>query len=123
VLLRETHDDPREIQARYEAHRTKRNEQQKAKLLNPMFEGLVLDTILQRLLDPLIEPGFVDPRHSITVWARPTGKVKDIAAMIQQRLLAASPSEYHNQFQIRMGCKGTEPHAFSSDEMKMTMNS
>lgn len=96
VLLRETYDDPKEIQARYENHRIKRIEQQKEKLLDAAFEGLALDTILQRLLDPLIEPGFVDPRHSITVWARPAKKVKELAVMIQERLLSVAPSKRNN---------------------------
>jgi hypothetical protein len=52
-----------QLQARYAIHRTTRNGQQKAKLLSSEFSGLILDPILQRLADPAIEPGFIDPRN------------------------------------------------------------
>lgn len=81
------------MQARYSAHRTGRRKQQNAILLSPNFqdEGLNVDSILQRLEDPTLEPGFVDPRHSLVFWARPSPGVKDLIIQIQQRLKAISP--------------------------------
>lgn len=41
-----------------------------------------------------MEPGFVDERNCLTVWARPPIHVIELAAQIQARLQQASPSEY-----------------------------
>lgn len=79
------------IQDRYNAHRTKRNAQQKEKLTAPDFQGVLLDTILQRLEDPSIEPGFTDERHCLVLWARPPQRLKELIHQVQQKLLAAAP--------------------------------
>ena len=73
-------------------HRTTRNDAQKAKLLSPNFTAFTLDTILQRLEDPSLEPGFVDPRNCLVLWARPPTPVKHLIAEVQGRLLGAAPS-------------------------------
>lgn len=80
-----------EIQERYSAHRTKRNAQQKEKLCDPAFQGVLLDTILQRLEDPTLEPGFKDERHCLVLWARPPLRLRNLIADIQQKLRAAAP--------------------------------
>ena len=81
------------MQARYTAHRTTRNSQQKAKMLDAGFSGPNIDPILLRLEDPTIEPGFVDPRHCLVFWGRPSQKIKALINRVQQELLAVAPSE------------------------------
>jgi vesicle-fusing ATPase len=51
------------IQEKYQLHRTTRNAQQKAKMLDKSFQGVNIDPILLRLEDPNVEPGFKDPRN------------------------------------------------------------
>ncbi len=81
-----------QIQALYESHRRKRNEEQREKLLDPAFEGVVLDPILQKIADPEIEPGYIDPRHCLVFWARPPAHIRTLIAQVQQKLLTAAPS-------------------------------
>lgn len=52
----------------------------------------MIDPILLRLEDQKIEPGFVDPRHCLVFWARPTEAVRSLIAQIQLKLLVAAPS-------------------------------
>lgn len=82
-----------QIQARYDAHRTKRNAQQREKLLAPDFPGVTVDEILAKLEDPTLEPGFKDWRHCLVFWARPPGSVRSLVGSIQQRLQEAAPSQ------------------------------
>jgi hypothetical protein len=82
-----------EIQARYETHRSNRGAQQKAKLTSPDFAGVTIDTILAKLEDQTIEPGFKDPRHCLVFWARPPPQVKAVIAEVQKRLKTVAPSE------------------------------
>lgn len=110
-LLEETNNDPvreatlnyhqhpltdtqKRLQERYTVHRTTRNAAQKSKLLAPTFNAFNLDVILQRLEDPTIEPGFVDPRHCLVFWARPPAHVKSLIAEVQRRIRVAAPSMY-----------------------------
>lgn len=72
-------------------HRKNRNAQQKAKLLSSDFEGLILDNILQRLEDPSLEPGYVDPRNCLCIWARPPLPIRNLVSEIQQKLLVLAP--------------------------------
>lgn len=81
-----------QLQTRYGTHRSTRNGQQKAKLLSPDFSGLILDPILQRLMDPSIEPGFVDPRNCLVFWARPPSHIRSLVDQVQQKLLSLAPS-------------------------------
>ena len=83
-----------QIQARYEAHRKARNDQQKAQLLSPGFTGMVLDPVLQKLLHPEQYPGYSDPRHNLVLWARPSSSLRDLIHIVQQKLLTAVPSLY-----------------------------
>ncbi len=81
------------LQSRYATHCMTRNIQQRAKLLSPEFSGLILDPILQRLMDPNIEPGFKDSRYCIVFWARPPTHIRSLVDKIQQQLLSLAPSE------------------------------
>lgn len=79
-------------------HRTTRNAQQKAKMLDQDFLGINIDPILLRLHNPSIEPGYVDPRHCLVFWARPPQHVKDLILRVQKELLTVAPSklQYHH---------------------------
>ncbi|KAL1310959.1 hypothetical protein AAFC00_001180 [Neodothiora populina] len=90
-LIETCHNDPKEIQSRYDTHRTARTEQQKKKLLSAEFEGVVIDQILKRLEDPL-EPDYKDPRHCLVFWARPPQEVKEVIAEVQRRLKTVAPN-------------------------------
>ncbi|KAF2764204.1 hypothetical protein EJ03DRAFT_282499 [Teratosphaeria nubilosa] len=79
------------IQERYEAHRTKRNSQQRHKLLASDFPGLIADEILAKLEDPTIEPEFEDWRHCLVFWARPPARVRSLIAEIQNKLKDVAP--------------------------------
>ncbi|KAF2421844.1 hypothetical protein EJ08DRAFT_682861 [Tothia fuscella] len=92
ALIIASENDPKKLQERYEAHRTARNIQQKAKLLDPGFSGVIVDPILYRLENPSVEPGYVDPRHCLVFWARPPQSVKALINDIQTQLLQAAPN-------------------------------
>lgn len=81
------------LQDRYEQHRTNRNEQQRHLLTSNGFQGFNVDQILRKLTAPELYPGYVDPRHCITLWARPPEHVKGIVAYIQKELQVVAPSE------------------------------
>ncbi|KAJ5051515.1 uncharacterized protein L3040_001291 [Drepanopeziza brunnea f. sp. 'multigermtubi'] len=91
ALLEACNNDPAQVQIRYATHRDTRNAQQKEKLLSPEFTGLILDPILQRLVDPSIQPGYVDPRNCIVFWARPPAHIRSLVGQIQQKLLSLAP--------------------------------
>ncbi|KAK5119246.1 hypothetical protein LTR85_007860 [Meristemomyces frigidus] len=93
-LIEACQEDPAQIQARYDTHRTNRNTQQREKLLAADFPGVTVDGILAKLEDPTIEPGFKDWRHCLVFWARPPEKIRSLIAEIQQRLLRVAPSEF-----------------------------
>lgn len=93
VPCRPTHGAPqKKIQAHYSAHREARNAAQREKFLSPSFAGVMVDTILQRLLDPTIEPGFVDTRNSLLFLTAPPQPVKALAKQIQAKLRDVVPS-------------------------------
>ncbi|KAK2625088.1 hypothetical protein QTJ16_005457 [Diplocarpon rosae] len=92
ALLEACDNDPALLQARYATHRTTRNAQQREKLLSPSFTGLILDPILQRLTDPSIEPGYVDPRNCLVFWARPPAHIRALVDQVQQKLLLSAPN-------------------------------
>jgi hypothetical protein len=83
----------KQLQDRYEAHRKTRNDQQKTKLLEPNFSGVIIDPILLRLEKATVEPSFTDPRNCLVFWARPPELVKQLVSKVQQKLLAAAPSK------------------------------
>ncbi|KAF2267411.1 hypothetical protein CC78DRAFT_490277 [Lojkania enalia] len=92
ALIAACNNDMYEIQTKYNTHRTTRNSQQKAKMLDENFPGVSIDPILLRLSNPTIEPGYVDPRHCLVFWARPTQKVKDLIHHVQQELCTITPN-------------------------------
>ncbi|KAF2649387.1 hypothetical protein K491DRAFT_200908 [Lophiostoma macrostomum CBS 122681] len=92
ALLSACNNDSTEIQNRYLTHRTTRNAQQKKKMLDESFDGVSIDPILLRLSDPTVEPGYVDPRHCLVFWARPTTSVKALISRVQQELLTVAPN-------------------------------
>ena len=87
-----------QIQEKYHLHRTTRNAQQKAKMLDKDFPGVNIDPILLRLCDSTVEPGFQDPRHCFVFWGRPTQKVKEMIHRVQQELLTVAPSKWTSEY-------------------------
>lgn len=61
-------------------------------MLDKDFPGVSIDPILLRLNDPTIEPGYVDPRHCLVFWGRPTQQIKDLIDRVQRELLTVAPS-------------------------------
>ncbi|OAL01382.1 AAA-domain-containing protein [Phaeosphaeriaceae sp. SRC1lsM3a] len=92
ALIAACEDDPTQLQSKYSLHRTTRNSQQKAKLLDESFTGVSVDPILSRLSGPSLEPGYVDPRHCLVFWGRPTQKVKDLIERVQRELQTVAPN-------------------------------
>ncbi|KAI0407620.1 RNA ligase/cyclic nucleotide phosphodiesterase [Xylaria palmicola] len=92
ALIEACHDDPVEIQALYDAHRSRRNAQQKEKFLDPSLKELIIDPYLLRLENPHIEPGFKDERYCMTFWGRPPIHVLELAGAIQKKLKDVVPS-------------------------------
>ena len=81
------------LQQKYEEHRQSRNLQQRAKLLSPDLKCLEPDPILQALLKQDTQSKFIDPRHNLVFWARPTGNLRSLINETQQRLLLEAPSQ------------------------------
>jgi vesicle-fusing ATPase len=92
-LISATKGDPAKLQTRYALHRTTRNEQQKANILGPDFDGWILDEHLVKLDGFQKDPSYVDPRHCLVFWARPPQKVRKLVQVIQQKLKDAAPGE------------------------------
>ena len=61
-------------------------------MLSKDFTGVSIDPTLLRLTNPTIEPGFVDPRHCLVFWARPTTSIKSLILTIQQKLSSVAPN-------------------------------
>jgi hypothetical protein len=79
------------LQERYQLHRTTRNGQQKAKILDETFAGWILDEHLVKLDGPQKQADYEDPRNCLVFWARPPAKVRNLIHIIQQKLLDAAP--------------------------------
>ncbi|OBR07737.1 hypothetical protein CH63R_09258 [Colletotrichum higginsianum IMI 349063] len=94
AFIKACNDNPAEIQALYQAHRTKRNEQQKQKFIAPDYKELVIDPFLLRLENPKMEPGFQDPRNCFVFWARPPDHIVRLAAYVQALLKKAAPNAW-----------------------------
>ncbi|KKZ66418.1 hypothetical protein EMCG_07846 [[Emmonsia] crescens] len=92
ALLAECANDPAQIQAHYSDHRSVRNSQQKAIILDSKFQGWSLDMTLAKLDGPARDPSFVDPRNCVALWARPPAPVRQLVEIIQTRLRDAAPS-------------------------------
>ncbi|KAG6041706.1 hypothetical protein E4U41_002789 [Claviceps citrina] len=91
AFIEACHDDAKEMQLLYAAHRTKRNAQQRDKFLARDFEGLAIDQTILRLERPHLEPGFRDERHCLVFWARPPDHVVGLAARVQEMMREAAP--------------------------------
>ncbi|CAI6335507.1 unnamed protein product [Periconia digitata] len=91
ALIAASNNDPVQLQERYAQHRSARNAQQKAKILDKGFTGPIIDPILRKLDDQTIEPGYVDPRNCLVFWGRPTEKIKDLIHRVQQELRSVVP--------------------------------
>ncbi|KAL8794996.1 MAG: hypothetical protein Q9195_002444 [Heterodermia aff. obscurata] len=83
TLLSLCQNDQNQIQDRYATHRTTRNAQQKAKLLDASFQGFNIDPVLYKLSNRTLYPGFVDPRHCLVFWARPPAALKVLIGKVQ----------------------------------------
>lgn len=92
-LISATQGDPAGLQARYQLHRTTRNDQQKMKILSPEFDGWILDEHLVKLHGVQSDPNYIDPRHCLVFWARPPQKVRKLVQIIQQKLKDAAPGK------------------------------
>ncbi|KAI9346822.1 RNA ligase/cyclic nucleotide phosphodiesterase [Zopfochytrium polystomum] len=77
------------LQARFAAHRARRNQDHRDLFLSPSFAGVVPDAVLSRLLSQ--EKGYADPRHSLVVWARPPHHIVRLAGHVQAELATAAP--------------------------------
>lgn len=62
-------------------------------MLDKDFSGPNIDPILLRLSDSTVEPGFVDPRHCLVFWGRPSQKIKNLIDRVQKELLTVAPSK------------------------------
>ena len=80
------------IQYRYQIHRVSRNEQQRAKILDPCFGGWLLDPVLQKLVDSRYYPDYIDPRNCLVFWARPPMHLRRLIGIVQEKLLGLIPS-------------------------------
>ncbi|KAL2198169.1 RNA ligase/cyclic nucleotide phosphodiesterase [Corynascus similis CBS 632.67] len=92
ALIDACQGSPAKIQALYATHRTTRNAQQKEKFLSSEFRELNVDPILLRLENPMIEPGFRDPRHCLVFWARPPNHILKLACHLQTLLQKEAPN-------------------------------
>ncbi|KAE8145475.1 60S ribosomal protein L44 [Aspergillus avenaceus] len=97
-ILTDCRHDPREIQDRYETHRSTRNAQFHTKLLSPGFSGWQTDEILYKLATQATkapvddEVPFVDPRHNLALFARPPPHLRGLVAEIQASIRDIAPS-------------------------------
>jgi vesicle-fusing ATPase len=64
-------------------------------MLDGSFAGVSIDPVLSKLCDRTNEPGYVDPRHCLVFWGRPTRKVKDLIERVQKELLSVAPRMYN----------------------------
>ncbi|KAI4091967.1 MAG: hypothetical protein LQ344_003785 [Seirophora lacunosa] len=81
-----------EIQARYAKHRETRNAAQRQKFTDPNFDGVTVDPVLYKLMNPERYPDFSDTRNCLVFWARPPAAVRGLVAHLQQRLQAVAPN-------------------------------
>lgn len=81
-----------------------RNGQQKEKFLSSDFKDVLIDPFLLRLENPIIEPGFTDPRNCLVFWARPPDHIVKLATKIQSLLLEAAPSTWMDFLRAQVCC-------------------
>ncbi|KAJ7340742.1 RNA ligase/cyclic nucleotide phosphodiesterase [Mycena albidolilacea] len=92
LIIQTCENNTVKIQTSYEEYRIARNAQQKAKFLSPAFEGASVDRILQRIVNPTLEPGFVDTRNAMVFIARPPEIIKSFITECQQMLSEVVPN-------------------------------
>ncbi|KAL5332792.1 RNA ligase/cyclic nucleotide phosphodiesterase [Aspergillus crustosus] len=87
-LILDSHNNPHEIQSRYETHRTNRNARSREKLLHQDFPGWQTDSILSKLIAATnnAESPFTDHRHNLNLYARPPRHIRELIAEIQQEI-------------------------------------
>ncbi|BDD63147.1 hypothetical protein MAP00_008082 [Monascus purpureus] len=87
-------DDPSLIQREYELHRSRRNVQSKAKILDREFSGWYIDEILKKLIKNEGNDGdhFVDPRNNVGFWARPPQHIRELVGEIQNEIRKVAPA-------------------------------
>ncbi|KAI0033947.1 60S ribosomal protein L44 [Vararia minispora EC-137] len=90
-LIRIADREATRIQTFYEQHCSDRNRQQRDIMMSPTFSGLATDDILKQIIDPAIDPPFIDTRNAIALWTRPPQGVRDIVDAIQQKLSVLCP--------------------------------
>ncbi|KAJ7786892.1 RNA ligase/cyclic nucleotide phosphodiesterase [Mycena olivaceomarginata] len=92
LIIQTCENNTVKIQTSYEEYRIARNAQQKAKFLSPAFEGASVDRTLQRIVNPTLEPGFVDTRNAMVFIARPPERIKYLITECQQMLSEVVPN-------------------------------
>jgi hypothetical protein len=83
-----------QLQGHYEAHRSARNAQYRARILSPDFPGWQVDEILKRLHESSSEGDapLIDTRNNLSFWARPPRHIRDLIAGIQEDIRTVAPS-------------------------------
>ncbi|KAK2782725.1 hypothetical protein FQN52_000755 [Onygenales sp. PD_12] len=123
ALITACTNDPIQIQASYATHRSARNSQQKAKILDPSFPGWGVDLILAKLEGPQRDPNFIDPRHNIVLWARPPPPIRQLVASIQSRLQSVAPSVWFMPLERLHMTVLEVMHSVTEPEMEATVAS
>ncbi|KAL3474330.1 RNA ligase/cyclic nucleotide phosphodiesterase [Aspergillus californicus] len=104
-LLLDCQNNPKQIQSRYESHRSNRNAQQKEKLLHLDFPGWQVDEILAKLVaqeqasnidaesngTPVPPAPFTDHRHNLNLYARPPQHTRELIAEIHREISDVVP--------------------------------
>ncbi|RMJ23098.1 hypothetical protein PHISP_06022 [Aspergillus sp. HF37] len=83
-----------QLQEHYEAHRTSRNAQYRARILSSDFPGWQVDEILRRLHESSSESDapLIDTRNNLSFWARPPRHIRDLIAGIQEDIRTVAPT-------------------------------
>ena len=91
-ILKSNDNDATRIQAYCQSQRSERNARFRVKMLDENFQGVTPDQILSKRL---YEPGYVDPRNCLVLWARPTKEAMDVVAICQRRLQEVNPGKFY----------------------------
>ena len=93
ALLEASENSLQNLQERYSTHRSTRNAQQKEKLLDPTFSGVIIDPILSQIeASESSEPPFEDPRYCLVFWGRPAEHIRSLIENVQQKLKDVAPN-------------------------------
>lgn len=88
-FITEARGDPVQIARVCAEHRVNRNNKFRELLLRPDYPGVPVDEILTARLN---DPGYLDPRNNLCIFAWPSKEVTDLILHIQQELSALAPS-------------------------------